>query len=94
MTEKLLFAPSRPAEELYDTQADPWQNHNIADDPAHAATLAELRGKLDAKLVATKDPAPESEAMYDSDMAEYLKKADATIEANIAQMKRWAAEGK
>ena len=94
LTEKLLFAPTRPAEELYDTRADLWQNHNLADDPAHAATLADLRARLDAKLVATKDPAPESEAMYDSDMAEYLKKADATIEANIAQMKRWAAEGK
>jgi len=32
--------------------------------------------------------------MYDSDMAEYLKKPDSAIEANIAQMKRWAAEGK
>jgi arylsulfatase A-like enzyme len=93
LTEKLLFAPTRPAEELYDTQADLWQNHNLADDPAHAATLADLRARLGAKLVATKDPAPESEAMYDSDMAEYLKKADATIEANIAQMKRWAAPG-
>jgi arylsulfatase A-like enzyme len=94
LTEKLLFAPTRPVEELYDTRADPWQNQNLANDPAYAATLAELRGKLDAKLVATKDPAPESEAMYDSDMAEYLKKPDTTIEANITQMKRWAAGGK
>jgi len=94
LTEQLLFAPTRPAEELYDTQADPWQNQNLADDPAHAATLADLRGKLDAKLIETKDPAPESTAMYDSDMAEYLKKPDAAIEANIALMKRWAAEGK
>jgi arylsulfatase A-like enzyme len=94
LTEQLLFAPTRPVEELYETRSDPWQNHNLANDPAHAATLAELRGKLERKLVATKDPAPESEAMYDSDMAEYLKKPDATIEANIARMKRWAAEGK
>lgn len=94
LTETLLFAPTRPVEELYDTQADPWQNLNLADDPAHAATLADLRTRLDAKLVATKDPAPESDAMYDSDMAEYLKRPDTVIEANIAQMKRWAAEGK
>lgn len=94
LTESLLFAPTRPAEELYDTRADPWQNKNLADDPTHAATLADLRDRLDQKLIDTKDPAPESEAMYDSDMAEYLKKPDAAIEANIAQMKRWAAEGK
>ena len=94
LTEDLLFAPTRPAEELYDTTADPWQNHNLAADPAHAATLADLRTRLDAKLVETRDPAPESEAMYDSDMAEYLKKPDAGILENIALMKRWEAEGK
>ena len=94
ITEELLFSPTRPVEELYDTKADPWQNRNLAGDPAHAATLADLRARLDAKLVATKDPGPESEAMYDSDMAEYLKKGDSVIEANIALMKQWAAEGK
>ena len=94
ITEELLFSPTRPVEELYDTKADPWQNRNLAGDPAHAATLADLRARLDAKLVATKDPGPESEVMYDSDMAEYLKKGDSVIEANIALMKQWAAEGK
>jgi arylsulfatase A-like enzyme len=94
LTESLLFSPTRPAEELYDTRTDPWQNNNLADDPTRAATLADLRDRLDQKLIDTKDPAPESEAMYDSDMAEYLKKPDADIEANIAQMKRWAEEGK
>jgi len=94
LTEELLFRPTRPAEELYDTVADPWQNHNLADDPAHAATLADLRARLDAFLVKSNDPAPESEAMYDSDMAEYLKRKDPVTEANIALMKRWAAERK
>lgn len=94
LTEELLFAPTRPAEELYDYRTDPWQNHNLAADTAHAGTLAELRGRLDALLDRTDDPAPESEAMYDSDMAEYLKRRDPVVEANIALMKRWAAEGK
>ncbi len=94
LTEELLFAPTRPAEELYDYRNDPWQNHNLAADPAHAGTLAELRGRLDALLDRTDDPAPESDAMYDSDMAEYLKRRDPVVEANIALMKRWAAEGK
>jgi N-sulfoglucosamine sulfohydrolase len=38
----------RPAEELYDLSADPYEQRDLAADPAHAATLAELRGKLRA----------------------------------------------
>jgi hypothetical protein len=42
----------------------------------------------------TVDRGPESEAMYDSDMAVYLKGGNPAVERNIAQMKKWAAEGK
>lgn len=94
LTESLLFAGERPAEELYDTTADPWQNHNLAGEAAHAATLDDLRGRLDRKLADTRDPAPETEAMYDSDMAEYLGKGNPVVAENIALMKRWAAEGR
>jgi arylsulfatase A-like enzyme len=51
-----LAAGKRPAEELYDCQLDPAQAHNLADDPAHAATRAELRGMLDQWMQATGDP--------------------------------------
>lgn len=37
----------RPAEELYDLSADPYEQHNLIDDPAYADTLAELRGAVD-----------------------------------------------
>ena len=94
LSEKLLFSPTRPREELYELAADTWQIRNLAADPAHASVLEEHRRRLDAKLAATKDPGPESEAMYDSDMKVYVAKGNPEVERNIAQMKKWASEGK
>lgn len=37
------FAASKPLEELYDTQSDPYEFKNLASDPAFAEKLAELR---------------------------------------------------
>lgn len=37
----------RPVEELYDLAADPDETRNLAKDPHHAATLAQLRTRLD-----------------------------------------------
>jgi uncharacterized sulfatase len=37
----------RPAEELYDLAADPWELNNLAADPKHADRLAALRADLD-----------------------------------------------
>lgn len=42
----LFFREQKPTEELYDTQADPHELHNLADDPAYAAVLEEMRGEL------------------------------------------------
>lgn len=100
LTEKLLFSPVRPAEELYEWRTDRFQVKNLADDPAHRATLEQLRARLDRWVVETGDKGPESEAMYDSDMAVYLGeraskgRVDNPTEKNIALMKRWAKEGK
>lgn len=38
---------TRPAEELYDLRSDPSELKNLAGDPAHAETLAKLRGEVD-----------------------------------------------
>ena len=46
----------RPKEELYDLAKDPNELKNIADDPAYADVLKDLKGKLLAWQKATKDP--------------------------------------
>ena len=98
--EKLLFSPTRPAEELYRWRQDPWQQTNLAGLPEHSATLARLRARLDAWMAETNDQGrkPESGERYDAEMAVYLRdlKGQNTedLQANIATMKRWAAEGK
>ena len=98
VSESLLFSPQRPSEELYEWTTDRWQISNLADDPQHHKTLTALRARLDRWMVETGDKGPETEAMYDSDMAVYLggrpAKSDSVIERNIAMMKQWAKEGK
>lgn len=49
------FKPNKPAEELYDVQADPYQLTNIADQPQMASHLKRLRSQMDQWLVETKD---------------------------------------
>lgn len=51
----LCFA-RRPAEELYDVEADPDQVHNLASESAHRATADRLRAQLTAYLRDTADP--------------------------------------
>ncbi|MGB1259943.1 MAG: sulfatase family protein, partial [Akkermansiaceae bacterium] len=45
----------RPAEELYDCAQDPFQLHNLADQPNHTTTLKNLRIQLDKELQKTGD---------------------------------------
>jgi N-sulfoglucosamine sulfohydrolase len=60
--QKLFFAPTKPDEELYDTQADPHEVNNLAAGPAHADKLKELRAALAAWETETKDLGSVSEA--------------------------------
>ncbi len=50
-----LFAPHRPAEELYDLEADPWETVNLAESEAHADVLERMRGELDRWIVESDD---------------------------------------
>jgi arylsulfatase A-like enzyme len=94
LAEKLMFSPTRAPEELYAWTEDPWQVNNLASLPSHKSILESMRAKLDQWMVDTQDKGPESEAMYDSDMKEYLGKGNPEVEKNIAMMKKWALEGK
>jgi arylsulfatase A-like enzyme len=100
LQERLLFAPTRPKEELYDLAADPHEINDLAANPDYAEPLAALRGRLDRWMEETDDHGrtPESDAMYDSDMAVYIGEVpngkNDVLLRNIEQMKGWAAEGK
>jgi uncharacterized sulfatase len=48
-------APRKPLEELYDTDDDPHQIHNLASDAAHRATLEKMRRALREWLLTTRD---------------------------------------
>jgi N-sulfoglucosamine sulfohydrolase len=58
-----LLAPRLPAEELYDSRADPFEVRNLADsgDGEHRAVLARMRKELDRWMVETKDRGGEPE---------------------------------
>ena len=43
-------------ERLYDLVFDPLEHNNLASDKTHAATLADLRGRLDGWMKSTSDP--------------------------------------
>ena len=50
-----MMTATRPEEELYDLDRDPWETDNLASDPAHANTLVSLREKVDQWIIDTHD---------------------------------------
>lgn len=52
---EFCFGP-RPPRELYEIATDPENLHNLAEEPGQATLVAELAGRLKAKLEATGDP--------------------------------------
>lgn len=100
LPEALLFAPERPAEELYEWRKDRWQTVNLAADPARAETLRTLSARLDAWLAASRDPGDESPRIYDLEVAAELAEIKEGSERhrafarNAETYRRWMAEGK
>ena len=50
-----FFAPAKPREELYDTEADPEQVRNLAEEPKYRRELQRLRDALEAWIRNTND---------------------------------------
>ncbi|MDE2644857.1 MAG: sulfatase-like hydrolase/transferase [Bacteroidota bacterium] len=50
------FRSSKPEEELFDTEADPHELFNLAEDPAYAEQLVRMRIELDHWMSDTSDP--------------------------------------
>ena len=55
----------KPAEELYDVAADPFEIRNLIAEPAHADRLAEMRRKLRSEMIATRDTGFIPEGMFE-----------------------------
>lgn len=72
LSSDLLFAPTRPAEELYEWSRDRWQISNLASDPASAELLNNLSTLLDTWIEKTGDPGPESTGIYALEMEDEL----------------------
>jgi hypothetical protein len=45
-----------PPFELFDLQRDPWEQNDLAKDPAYAPVLTELRSRLQKHMENTSDP--------------------------------------
>lgn len=63
--QKLFFSPTKPEEELYDTESDPHEINNLASDPKYAKQLERLRAAHLAWVESTGDLGlvPEAELM-------------------------------
>jgi N-sulfoglucosamine sulfohydrolase len=51
----LWFRERRDSEELFDTDADPHEIRNLADEPVHQQTLRRMRDALDQRLASGRD---------------------------------------
>ncbi|OQB85127.1 MAG: Arylsulfatase [Planctomycetes bacterium ADurb.Bin126] len=71
-----VFVAPRPAEELYDTQADPHELKNLAGEPALADKLKELGAALEEWRKETKDfvPSPRPADQFDRETGKRLAK--------------------
>lgn len=99
LSEKLLFSPSRPPEELFLYQDDNWQIVNLAEDSNYAEVLKTHRAHLNDWVERTGDPGPESPEVYVME-TEHQMSVTRNAESREAYRehtdlyKQWVREGK
>jgi len=79
---------TKPAEELYDTENDPWETNNLAENPKYADVLKEMRKANRAWLIKIKDTGfmPEDERILraeDQTIFDFFQSGKVPIEAII-----------
>jgi arylsulfatase A-like enzyme len=99
LAEKLLFADSRPPEELYLHGQDRWQTQNLADESGHATALDQHRVQLDQWIAETGDLGPESVEVYTLETEGQMKstrnkETRERYRRNSELYRLWTAEGK
>ncbi len=85
-TQKFLTAPTMPAEEMYDTQADPHETVNLAAStrPEHQTALKRLRAEVEQWIEQSGDSGRDDDYTVDWDWA---RGGDATPPATPAQQR-------
>jgi N-sulfoglucosamine sulfohydrolase len=80
-TQRLFFAATKPAEELYDVNADPHEIRNLATDTRFTPVLREMRATLDQWMTDTRDlgAMPEEELIRRGLVADKLPEYNARV---------------
>jgi arylsulfatase A-like enzyme len=97
----LVMADEKPVEELYHLCNDPYEINNLAENPAFASKLAELRNTLDYWMETTNDHGEECPKMYKSEMEETINRLSRNhpamaeqVRQNVETIRAWAEEGR
>ena len=99
LSERLLFAESRPPEELYLYNTDTSQIENLAAADEHSEALKDCRNRLKKWIRETADPGPESPQVYDLETQDQIdstrnRTSKESYRRNADLYRQWAAEGK
>jgi uncharacterized sulfatase len=96
-----FMAPTRPPEEFYDLQQDPFELYNLAGDPDHKEALRQYRRELDEWIRTTKDQGETAEpadtlAYWQMSSKEYfeqgMKDRDLATDISDEDYLRWWEE--
>lgn len=91
--EQARFFEPKGYEEFYDTETDPHQVNNLADDPAYAAELERLRQALDQRMIETEDTGFYWDFDHDDiTLEQAMHQADTAARgdpANLGQLVEW-----